>query len=277
MRLKKLRTKQDVLDYVDGMEIGSLSDVVDLSMNVLPENNRGAKLLFEQIPIDKTVVVVGNGPVRKKLGEQIDSFDVVVRFNRYILSEETGYRLPDIHFANNQIGHVAGYREGILTIGMECQKFFANYDRYHNSKFPNFFPVKEDMLRKMCEVDSTRGFYGLALMLKCFERVYMVGFGGKGHHRDPDYNTSLHHIDAEHRLLDRYRKPGSGELVLIKPLESDEPHHEKGSILKHGRTYSIGGRIYAIGAACVGFLLIVILMTWGKSASRGVNRSIRVA
>lgn len=36
VRLKKLRTKQDVLDYVDGMELRTLSDVVDLSMNVLP-------------------------------------------------------------------------------------------------------------------------------------------------------------------------------------------------------------------------------------------------
>lgn len=89
--------------------------------------------MFEQqIPIDKTILVVGNGPVRKKLGEKIDSFDVVVRFNRYILSEETGYRPPDIHFSNNQIGHVSGYREGILTIGMECQKISDNYDRYHN-------------------------------------------------------------------------------------------------------------------------------------------------
>ena len=81
-------------------------------------------------------------------------------------------------------------------------------------KHPNLIlaPMKMIYLLKRFDCDYTRGFYGISMCIQIKKninpdlQIYIYGFGGKGHHYNP--NNIMHHIHLQ-------------ELDVIKSLQKN--------------------------------------------------------
>ena len=175
--------------------------------------------LYEKMKNAKTICVVGNGPVQTNHSKFIDSCDFVIRFNNY--SVDTNPLLVGKK-TNLQINCLMSYsifnswiRDSDFILPIES----ISIDRYKelfmsSYKHPNLIlaPMKMIYLLKSFGCDYTRGFYGLSMCIQIKKninpdlQIYIYGFGGKGHHYNP--NNIMHHNHLQ-------------ELDVIKSLQKN--------------------------------------------------------
>ncbi len=175
--------------------------------------------LYEKMKNAKTICVVGNGPVQTNHSKFIDSCDFVIRFNNY--SVDTNPLLVGKK-TNLQINCLLSYsifnswiRDSDFILPIES----ISIDRYKelfmsSYKHPNLIlaPMKMIYLLKSFGCDYTRGFYGLSMCIQIKKninpdlQIYIYGFGGKGHHYNP--NNIMHHNHLQ-------------ELDVIKSLQKN--------------------------------------------------------
>ena len=170
-----------------------------------PRNRR----LFQRR--DASVVLVGNGPVSENIGELIDQHDIVVRFNNYTKVVEKVGKKIDIHVVNTHPGYEV---TDALTLIMEHHSKYTIRKTLENSS-----RIKQGLYRDALDKcgDLTRGFWGILMFTQLFDRVHIVGFGGKGHHTDPKHFVA-HSVKEEHAVIDDMIS--RGELHRLQPDSS---------------------------------------------------------
>lgn len=192
-----LSAKQQLVNYMQNLNIHNFADFLFFRDYKKLMEFEKFKHIFDP---KNRVVIVGNGPVEEKLGNWIDTFDVVVRFNKYTKDvEHVGSKL-DIHIVNIN-GHNQSVEDiiepDVLTLFLECLVFEHNY----NIDIKDCFSIRGNIFEDMCAIsDSTRGFYGVLLLTKVFKNIQLVGFGGIGHHNQK-LQPIAHNITAEHKIL----------------------------------------------------------------------------
>lgn len=197
-----LTRKRNLQKYVNRL---TAQDFIEL----IGPHNGSLDTLRNLLSGDKSIILVGNGPVLEPLGKKIDSYDVVVRINEYTKDTKYVGRKIDIHMINIG-GHMnpmaSVIRDGTPTIFLECLNFGRNYKFFdkdgEGKDLPrNCYAIKEDIFDNMCSIsDSSRGFYTVLLFNKFFSNVSIVGFGGNGHHDDKNHSVS-HNNAIEHIIL----------------------------------------------------------------------------
>lgn len=214
MRKRKLQRYMDNLDAKDFMDlVGPRNGSLDTLRNILSG--------------DKSIILVGNGPVLEPLGKEIDSYDVVVRINEYTKDVKYVGGKIDIHMINIG-GHMnpmaSVIKDGTPTIFLECLNFGRQYrffDKDGEGKYlpKNCYAIREDIFNNMCSIsDSSRGFYTVLLFHKFFDNVSIVGFGGHGHHDDRNHRVS-HNNAIEHIILQEMCNRDSIDCELTTELK----------------------------------------------------------
>ena len=149
----------------------SITDVLDCTQT--PSVCEKFQKLFSNR--SSKVVVVGNGPVDQDFGDFVDSADIVVRMNMFKIDPpKTGSKL-DIHVVYELIK--SDVQQAVPTIVVGCtdkQKNYVGLTKW-------MAPIQRHLLDRICETDPSRGFVTIALMLRFFDSVSIIGFGGMGH------------------------------------------------------------------------------------------------
>jgi hypothetical protein len=171
--------------YINEKDIKHVNTELDKQLNNLKINPSTMDLYFFKSFIkDKTIALIANSSdlLNKKLGGEIDSHDIVIRFNSYkILKEDTGEKLTmhvSIYLQNENLNNFAPIRfilsgiktnwaKKILTLNKFNQSTILKYN--HHSILPGNF--KDDS-------PTTTGFATLILLLKIggFKKINMFGF-----------------------------------------------------------------------------------------------------
>jgi hypothetical protein len=184
---------------------------------------------------DKSVIVVGNSPriLGKNLGQIIDSYDIVVRINKFKIDgyeSDIGSKCNAIHV--NESVHEKNFKKifgnlsNVLWMGTRNRKKFCR-------KF-GFFPWDH----RIQEYDKTGKFTsGLLVILHILKMtgrpVHIVGIGGHsapGYYYDQSEHTTdkikhdmgkYHNFDKEQKLL-KYLK-NSGKIFDITHIHPISP------------------------------------------------------
>lgn len=181
-------------------DIKHINNELDQQLNNLKINLSIMDLYFFRSFIkDKTIALIANSSdlLNKKLGAEIDSHDIVVRFNSYkILKEDTGEKLTmhaSIYLQNENLNNFAPIRfilsgnkihwaKKILTLNKFNQSTILKYN--HHSILPDNF--RDDS-------PTTTGFATLILLLKIggFEKINMFGFNFYQNGNDSLFRTDV--------------------------------------------------------------------------------------
>ena len=203
----------------------SITDVLDCTQT--PSVCEKFQKLFSNR--SSKVVVVGNGPVDQDFGDIVDSADIVVRMNMFKIDPpKTGSKL-DIHVVYELIK--SDVQQAVPTIVVGCtdkQKNYVGLTKW-------MAPMKRDLLHRICETDPSRGFVTIALMLRFFDSVSIIGFGGMGH--TPTGLTGMqqiwfyvcnlvgnHDINEEHNVIKKLIR--ENRLVSIAPIPFSRSREE---------------------------------------------------
>lgn len=174
------------------------------------------------LPSDLSLSVVGNGMSSSNASAKvIDSSDVVVRFNDFMLAPGITGSRTDVHTMN---GNIHGDRacRAPINIFLECQ--------FRVEKPPDACRTRQALacvatpssFDQLCHgaqagADPSRGFLVLSMFRRDPQRVKLFGFRGRGHWydaarrakldppnvrvRDPRRWRQAHHVEVEHELL----------------------------------------------------------------------------
>jgi hypothetical protein len=186
--------------YINEKDIKHVNTELDKQLNNLKINPSTMDLYFFKSFIkDKTIALIANSSdlLNKKLGAEIDSHDIVVRFNSYkILKEDTGEKLTihvSIYLQNENLNNFAPIRfilsgnkinwaKKILTLNKFNQSTILKYN--HHSTLPGNF--RDDS-------PTTTGFATLILLLKIggFQKINMFGFDFYQNGNDSLFRTDV--------------------------------------------------------------------------------------
>ena len=184
-------------------------------------------------------LVVGNGPSSVSLGDRINNFDYVVRFNNYQLVDGVGER-TDLHLLNGSdkyIKRLARKDNAVFLIHPSCfwnKKAYKLIDR--DPHFCNYVYTNDTLsnagllhLQKPPEAPKKKcstGLVGVLYLLSKKCEVHIIGFDGRpegaaeGEHSDNShyYDTGLegerkvlsknHDIKEEQRILQALESQG---------------------------------------------------------------------
>ena len=161
------------------------------------------------------VILVGNGPVRKRWGKVIDAHDVVVRFNYMEHADSTthGTRV-DLQLVNSH-AFPEGKISTSIVIPLECDDPAYNEVMYSAQRVPTAI-LRPEITNIACQIwNPSRGFLGLCIFLAVMHtpHVTIVGFGqGVGHHTrgvvDLSYQFNYHDIRSEWQVIDELARSG---------------------------------------------------------------------
>ena len=165
-----------------------------------------SELCFNKLRNAKTVCLVGNGRVEKNVSHLIEKFDVVIRFNDYsnATCDKLVGRKTDIHFLSLMNSNKEGGQDNWLK-DCDCRIIIEIHREKLYEKLSDTFKKKTiapsmDYVRSLKEIgEITRGFYGLGICLQVKEsvnkdmKIYIIGFGGKGHHFEKRVHISHNH------------------------------------------------------------------------------------
>jgi hypothetical protein len=193
---------------------------------------------FAGIFKDKTVAVIGNAPtlLRQENGGYIDSFDIVLRFNRYSIdskyAKNVGTKL-DIYACCFWDPASRSYKEVGVNLLLATRpntpnkwfnKFVTNRDIanalrlgwLNNPEVVVYFPTVQyvdDIGNQVCASPSS-GIVGVTLILQLssVKRLFITGFSGglsPGHYCPenytiPDNSPEIHSLRGEAPCLRRY-------------------------------------------------------------------------
>ena len=177
-----------------------------------------SQLCFDKLRKAKNVCIVGNGRVEKNISQLIDKFDVIIRFNNY--TDATDSKLvgkkTDIHFLCLINGNKEGKQDHWIkhcdcTVIIEIHRPKLYADLSDTFKEKTISPCKNyiSSLKNIGEI--TRGFYAIGICLQVKEsvnknmKIYIIGFGGRGHHSDRTVHISHYH-EEEMILINQLKK-----------------------------------------------------------------------
>ena len=158
------------------------------------------------------ICIIGNGPIKKNISHLIDNFDYIIRFNNYnkendkhLLGTRTDLQIVCIPCNNEKnISSYDTWFDGNTTILPIELKYLNRYKylpyTFHYNKFiiPN---IQYMNTIKSFKSDITRGFFGIAYALQMKYKInknikiYIIGFGGKGHHFNSNITIKHNHKD----------------------------------------------------------------------------------
>jgi len=204
-----------------------------------------SNLCFDKLRNAKKVCIVGNGRVEKNISHLIEKFDVVIRFNDY--TNATYDKLvgtkTDIHFLSLNNGNKEGNQDNWLKecdcrIIMEIhrEKIYENLSDTFKEKTISPSSDYINSIKKIGEI--TRGFYALGICLQVKEsvnkdmKIYIIGFGGKGHHLEKyvhishnhkEEMTIINHLKDQKSIIDlqdceKKTEATSGEIRELKAI-----------------------------------------------------------
>lgn len=175
----------------------------------------------------QSVVLVGNGPsaLLGTRGAQIDRFDVVVRFNRFVLAsygEQVGTRTDA--WCRNEGPH-GGTRETAIESGASAVLLASNHARQKlhqrilaelSGAFPRCEVVSQDVWDQvrgaMGGAEPSSGMLAIAHAIQFVSRVYTVGFdcmsAGRHHYFEPGEETA-HSSEVETRYFRSLLRSGA--------------------------------------------------------------------
>lgn len=172
--------------------------------------------IYEKFKSINHICIIGNGPIKTNISLLIDQFDYIIRFNNYLVDNDISLlgKRTDLHIIclpcekEHQVKIVDSWlQESEIIMPFEI----GNPHRYNllsKSKYidqfkcPNITFINEI---KKFNIDITRGFFGLAFALQMkFKvnknlKIYIIGFGGKGHHFNP--KIKIHHNHEEEKEI----------------------------------------------------------------------------
>lgn len=184
---------------------------------------------------NNSILIVGNGPVADDHDLEVGKFDVVVRMNFYPEHAFGTGSKTDIHLSNmadgrRTIEELKAFRkerhlENVLGLSLECYKFELNYDG--ELRTGDIFPLKERWMREICHPwphdpdktrsDPSRGLLAIMLFRQMFQKVHIVGFGGKGHNWNETAGFRWEHdFEAEHALINEWLHDTRAWLVSLE-------------------------------------------------------------
>ena len=165
-----------------------------------------SELCFDKLRKAKNVCIVGNGRAEKNISQLIDKFDVIIRFNDYTNATDSKLvgKKTDIHFLCLINGNKEGEQDHWIkdcdcTVIVEIHRDKLYADLSDTFKEKTISPSKNyiSSLKNIGEI--TRGFYAIGLCLQVKEsvnkdmKIYIIGFGGKGHHLKRKIHISHYH------------------------------------------------------------------------------------
>ena len=175
-----------------------------------------------------SIVVVGNGPsiLNNKLGEQIDSFDEVVRINHYMpLKEYSGEKVTIFCTSTYRTKFYQEIPKLVkeILIWDELDYKKSVYDKFPQTKYIDTTPIKNHL-------EIVHGFKtfpetpyastGISLLMYIiqenkYDNIHIVGFDNLKRNTQEHYfdNTqfigaSVHSSDLEKKFIDYYIEKG---------------------------------------------------------------------
>lgn len=190
---------------------------------------------------DKSVIVVGNSPriLGKNLGKIIDSYDIVVRINKFKIDgyeSDIGSKCNAIHV--NESVHEKNFKKifenlsNVLWMGTRNRKKFCR-------KF-GFLPWDHRIQEYEKKGKFTSGLLVILHILKMTGRpVHIVGIGGHsapGYYYDQTQDAidkikhdmdKFHHFDKEQKILKDLKN--SGKIFDISHIHPKSPESQDAS------------------------------------------------
>ena len=179
---------------------------------------------FKKLSAGSKIAVVGNGPVKKDCRRLVEECNLIIRCNNYLedtCAELVGRRC-ELHFMclHGWIFKERGLapleawgRQAGTSFALENSECAdAMYTELEQKKSPIVL-LSASFREKLFRVDCTRGFYALAFALQAkrllnLSPVRVVGFGGPGHHYNPDHPI-YHNVRAEHAIFKEIWEEGA--------------------------------------------------------------------
>lgn len=174
----------------------------DLNFVKTKHNNIYEKLKNNNI----SICIVGNGPLhkytekeKKIILETINNSQLIIRFNHW--EEDTDLNIVgekcDICIVNKLV--IENYIKNNKELKNHC--LYVNACCVNsNLKYNDILNFKENTMKKICELDPSRGFLIILLLINFYKNIKIIGFGGKGHHNNKK-SLMDHNQYKEHKHL----------------------------------------------------------------------------
>ena len=221
--LKKLSHRRSVREWIQN-KVDALNKIVyDKNYEI----SKLSSIYFNKLKSAKRVCIVGNGPVKKNITHLLDKFDVIIRFNNYskdtdskLVGSRTEVQFMCLQCANQD--HWITNADCIIAFEIHREKLFKKISDLLKQRA---IVPPMDYVKNMKKIsDMTRGFYAIASCLQVQEKInkdlkiYLIGFGGKGHHFDKNVKISHFH-DEEKHIIKQLKK--QERLIDLKDIDTD--------------------------------------------------------
>lgn len=205
-----MRFKKDLLIYRKKQILDNIVHNPKFSMEKIYPG------IYEKFKSINHICIIGNGPIKTNISSLIDQFDYIIRFNNYLVDNNISLlgKRTDLHMIclpcekEHQVKIVDSWLQESeiimpFEIGNPHRYSLLSKSKYIDKfKCPNMSFINEI---KKFNIDITRGFFGLAFALQMkFKvnknlKIYIIGFGGKGHHFNP--KIKIHHNHEEEKEI----------------------------------------------------------------------------
>lgn len=174
----------------------------DLNFVKTKHNNIYEKLKNNNI----SICIVGNGPLHKYTEKEkkiildtINNSQLIIRFNHWeedtdlnIVGDKCDICIVNNIVINNYIKNNKELKKNCLYINCECN---GNIIKFKDIKTFNY-----NVMKQICNINPSRGFFIILLLINFYKNIKIIGFGGKGHHYNKN-NPMYHNQYKEHEYL----------------------------------------------------------------------------